>query len=541
MAKSRKKKVELHGVHIACYTRLSIEDTNAREHNAIETQKKIIEHFVKENFQAYDSLTVYEDCGFSGVNSNRPRFLELLEDIEQGRINCVVVKDLSRIGRNYIDVGYYVEKYFPLKSVRLIAINDTYDSQYQSSDLVVSFKNVLNEAYVLELSKKVKAVKKRQRQEGKYIGTNPPFGYKKSAENSHQLVVNPDTIAVVQRIFQLAYEGHSISAIARMLERDQTPTPSMYLLQENPSSKVRVTEFWNTGTIRKILKSEMYIGHMVQGVRTTSRPNQEALAKKEDWSIIKNTHEPIISEALFDAVQEKMMVLSEKNKSAFSNHIRNHDKNYVPFENIFKHKLFCRQCGEKVLANSVVVDTKNHTGRIMRYSCGKKHLDKANRCKPYGGMNDKILISVVGAVLEQHIAVVFGGDLATMRNIKERKTELRKIEKEMIKHKVAVEKLKQESMRLFEQYVAGALEEATYHELCCTNDRQIDSAQAQYDDMAHAKNKTALELQELAKLKNEVGAVDFELTAEMVHRFIKRISIAKGEVDIEFAFESPYV
>lgn len=540
MARTRKKEVELQGNHIACYTRLSVEDTNPRESNSIEIQKKIVENFVNDNFEKCNSFVVYEDGGFSGADFNRPRFLDMLEDIEQGKINCIVVKDLSRIGRNYIDVGYYVEKYFPLKKVRFISINDNYDSKYNEFDFVTSFKNVLNEVYILDVSKKIKAVKKRQMLEGKYIGNNPPFGYKKSAEDKYKLEINPDTAWIVHKVYQLVLDGHSIMGITKIMNEECIMTPSQYLLKQKPDSKILVSGNWYGKSILKILKSEMCIGNMVQGVRSAVRPKQEVFMDKEDWIIVPNTHEAIISKEVFNEVQERLAELSEKHKTAFSNHLR-YDKNsdFVPLENIFKGKLFCKGCGAVVGIGHSSVNKKDAQKTIYSYACRNKQRGLRTNCQSLRAITREKLAETVGTLIRKHVWIVLNEDLAAVQYVAERKSLLKSLDSRIASHKKMLDKTNKEQKQLFEKYARGGIEDEPYYTQLCQNEQKIDFVQKQYEEVVQQKADVEKTIEEMLVLKNMVSS-SFELTRDVLDRFVKRIEISPETIDIEFTFDFPF-
>ena len=285
----------------ALYIRLSVE-FNGKRGDSLETQRQIMEAYLA-LCPDIEIVATYTDNGITGQTFEREGFQKMLMDIEAGKINCVVVKDLSRLGRNSIDTGYYIEKYFPLHQVRFIAVNDQYDSENtdnSGSHIIVPLKNMINEAVALDLSKKVRSQAHQAMKDGDYIGARPPYGYKKSPENCHKLLVNEETAPVVRQIFEWAAEGVALNVIVKRLNEAGILTPGFYLASIGliTNKKLMGSGKWQTWSVSKILADEVYTGDMVQG-KSTSIRRKQVLTKPEDWIVVRGTHEPIISRDLF--------------------------------------------------------------------------------------------------------------------------------------------------------------------------------------------------------------------------------------------------
>ena len=239
------------------------------------------------------------DDGYSGTNFNRPAFRRMLADIESRRINVILTKDLSRLGRDYIMTGQYTEVYFPSRHVRFIAVNDGFDSASSDTD-IGPFKNVVNEMYARDTSRKIRSAFLVRMQEGSYVGSLAPFGYRKSSEDRHRLIPDPPAAAIVRRIFEAAGEGSSPSQIAAALSRLALPTPSAYRTGKERSGS------WSARTVIKILRNPVYLGHMVQGKsRKVSFKSSLTIANPpESWIVVEHTHEPLIDKALFKRAGE---------------------------------------------------------------------------------------------------------------------------------------------------------------------------------------------------------------------------------------------
>ena len=326
-------------VNTAFYIRLSVED-NKNRGNSIEHQQMLLKNFVAVNPE-FHVVKTYIDNGKTGTNFERPAFQEMLQDIEAGKIQCVIVKNLSRLGRNYIDTGYYIQSYFPSYKVRFIALNENFDTETEdSNNILLPVLNMINESYALDTSKKIKEQAARDMKAGKFIGARPPYGYKKLPNDCHKLIVDEETAPVVKQIFQWVLEGVSYDKIAVMLNEAGVMTPSHYMKKQGIISNQNLIGqgYWQTFTIAKIVRSEIYTGDMVQGKSVTIQHKQIKTDKK-DWVVVKNTHEAIISKETFEKVQQCRVQKAEKSKS----------QNKTPYiENILKGKIFC-QCCERSL------------------------------------------------------------------------------------------------------------------------------------------------------------------------------------------------
>lgn len=250
------------------YIRLSVEFNNKRG-DSLETQRQIMESHLA-LCPDIEIVEVYTDNGISGRTFERPAFENMLADAESGKIDCIVVKDLSRLGRNSIDTGYYMEKYFPLHHIRFIAVNDQYDSEDEDnsgSHIIVPLKNMINEAYTADISKKVKAQARQFMKDGEYIGARPPYGYKKAPDNCHKLLVNEDTAPVVRQMFQWKADGASLDEIVLRLNESGVLSPGHYLASVGiiKSPRLMGSGKWQTWSVAKILADEVYVGDMVQG------------------------------------------------------------------------------------------------------------------------------------------------------------------------------------------------------------------------------------------------------------------------------------
>lgn len=319
------------------YCRLSKDDEQSEESISIGTQRSILTDYCLQH--GYTIYKVYTDDGYSGLNFNRPGFKELLEDVERGVVNMVITKDLSRLGRDYIMTGYYSEIFFQTKGVRYIALADDVDS-LKGTNEIAPFKNILNEMYARDVSKKVKNAKRQRAKQGLFIGSQAPYGYQKDPNNKGQLIIDPESAEVVSQIFSLALDGLGSVAIASELKKRNIPTPAVYKYQHGDQRFARYSSIqnsdyysWRSATISQILTNRVYIGELISLKTETQncKTKQRSVVPEDHRIVIPNAHDAIISAAMFDQVQ---LIRSQHRCPA-----------KYQRENIFRGKLFCECCG----------------------------------------------------------------------------------------------------------------------------------------------------------------------------------------------------
>ena len=324
------------GYSAAAYLRLSGDDKKKRG-DSLETQRNIIENFVATapDIRIED---VYIDDNLTGTRFDRPGFQKMLSDIECGRINCIIIKDLSRFGRNAIDAGYYLEKHLPMLGVRVIAVTDSYDSIDGDGGILLPLKNLINESYALDISRKCRAVQRQNIASGRFVGRLAPYGFKKSPDDCRKLIPDPDTAPIVRQIFDWAFIGANTYEIARRLTDEGTPTPAHYNFAQgfHTSEKLRGTVYWKAQVVRKILLDRVYVGDMVQG-KTRKVGGKQIQVDPSEWVCVPNTHEPIVSRDLFDRVQMVRQNVYDK-----AMQIRQTSTPYTT--NVFTGKVLCDKC-----------------------------------------------------------------------------------------------------------------------------------------------------------------------------------------------------
>ena len=326
--------------NVAAYLRLSKEDNENKESNSITNQKELIEQYIrhKNDLQLVD---YYIDDGYSGTSFNRPAFKRLLEDIRDKKVNVIIVKDLSRFGRNHIEVDMYFENIFPALNIRFISVIENIDS-FENPDsmdnLIVPFKNLLNDAYAKDISKKVKSALLTKRLNGEFIGTSATYGYLKNSKDKHKLIIDKEVSKNVIKIFNDIIEGKTASEIANELNKRGVLTPYTYKIKRN---NIAIDKKWNAKMINVILQNRVYTGDLIQGKKKVENYRTHKLIKvnKDEWIITENHHEPIISKEKFDEVQG----ILNKNKSARNNKEKD----------LFYSFLKCADCGSSFILRKV--------------------------------------------------------------------------------------------------------------------------------------------------------------------------------------------
>lgn len=333
------------------YTRLSKEDGTNDESSSISSQKLIITSFAK--FNNLNILKEYVDDGYSGGNFERPRFKEMLADIEAGKINCIITKDLSRLGRELYKTGNYIEQYFLEKGVRYIAINDSFDSNI--GDSMLGIRLGVNDLYLRDVSKKVRTSFRAKQEKGEYIGSIPLYGYKKDPDDNHKLIIDEEVRDIIEYIYNMAEEGYSPIKIAEMLTLRKIPIPIVHKKDPRGAS---VTEndgigIWKRQTIKSILTSKMYLGHMVQNTFSKISYNSKKLRKIPEASqiIVENTHEALVTEEQYNKVQT---ILNNRSKNITEKNVDKH---------LLSGLLKCKDCGR----NLRISESKKKKG-IVRYT-----------------------------------------------------------------------------------------------------------------------------------------------------------------------------
>ena len=512
------KKQNYGGGLTALYARLSKDDDLVGDSNSIVHQKEILAKYAKEH--GFTNIEFYVDDGFSGTNFNRPDFQRMMADAEEGKISTVIVKDMSRFGRDYIMVGYYTEIYFSNLDIRFIAINDNVDSNIQTENDLTPFKNVFNEWYARDTSKKIRAVFKAKGNSGKHLSTNPPFGYKKDPNDKDKWIIDDEAAATVRRIFQMYVDGYRISEIGHKLTEEKVETPILYYMNRGIKTNARseYPEIWDLMSIKYILSQTAYAGHTVnfQTAVKSYKTKKQIRLPKEDWIIYRNTQEPIIDEKTFETVQQMRKVKRARTK--------------YNEPNMFSGLLYCADCG-----NHLTIQRVARNRKMDNFSCATYRKKKKGLCSCH-----RILVSDLETIVKEDLQKVC--EYVFLHEKEFTDEYLSGSKKETAKFQ---SKTKAELKRLSErQEEIGKIIRKLYEDNVCgrITDERFDFLAKSYEDKGNElktkiqelKNALASSVQDEEKLSKFLKVVKSyteieELTPEILNSFIEKIYIGETE------------
>ena len=460
------------------YLRLSRDDGDKEESGSITGQRELLRDYISQHPELRE-YAIRIDDGFSGSTFERPGFQKMIEDVKAGRTDCIVVKDLSRFGRNYLDAGEYIEKIFPFLGVRFIAVNDNYDSlgeKKSSDDLIIPFKNLINEAYCRDISMKIRSQLEIKRKNGQFLGSFAAFGYLKDEQDKNKLVVDQYAADIVRDIFKWKLEGISPQDIADALNKLGILSPMEYKrslgMKYTTSFKTSAKAAWSAGTVIRILKNPIYTGVLIQGKETTpSYKVHKRIAKdKSEWTVIEDSHEAIISGIDFDSVQKVLKCDTR----------RSPDDKAV---GLFSGMLFCGDCGASMVRKTVPAGEKKY----VYYVCSAHKQDKS--CSPHR-MRDTALEEIVLDSLRQHIREVV--NMSELLNITDtaplRTAQAQKVQRQLDKKREEYEKLQKLLMSLYENLTDGVIDREEYARLKASFTARADEAEKQMDALRESLN-----------------------------------------------------
>lgn len=456
----KKKKVE--GI-TALYCRLSKDDGQDAESNSISNQKQFLEQKARE--YGLSDTRYYVDDGYTGTNFNRPGFQKMLEDIELGYVTTVMVKDLSRLGRHYVEVGNYTDTYFPEHDVRFIAVNDMVDSDEGENELA-PFRNVMNEMYARDISRKIRCSHRLRGNMGEPL-SQPPYGYMKSPENKKKWIVDPEPAEVVRTIFKLTLDGQGVETICHYLQDQKVIIPLEYWFEKGlPRGGKRPQQNpyrWRMNTVQKILRNREYCGDIVN-FKTYSKSfkNKKRIENpEENWVIFRDVHEPIIDRETFELVQRKL----SKTK-------RRKPKPENGGKNVFSDLLVCADCGKKLWYHTNTINPDIHF-----FSCSNYEKDYRGTCKTRHYLRADAIELIVTNELKRLVALLECDEeafaaLLQQQSDKEQQEERKRIEAELQKGSSRSEQLVTLYEKLYEDNLAGKVTDEWFSQLSQKYDRE---------------------------------------------------------------------
>ena len=515
---------------VGLYIRLSESDedkTYESESESITNQRNLLLDYVKTS--GFTLIDEYVDDGFTGTNFDRPAFQRMLKDIENGRINCVITKDLSRLGRDYIQCGYYVEQYFPQKKIRYISILDQVDTFLETANNdIAPFKALFNDMTSKDTSKKIRSILRNKKEQGKFIGSKPCYGYMRDPLDKGHLIPDPEVAPIVKKIFQMSYSGIGVSDIVSYLNDNKILSPSMY--KNTKSSSKQKVNVWTISSVNKLLKNRMYTGDMVQNVQTKlSYKSQKKISlEKEFWIIVENTHEPLVSKIVFETIQNA--------PARIKNTHCNREKRLL--ENL----LVCKECGNSLS----VLYRKNKNYKDNRYwsvNCNKYARDpRRHLCYPHFFPYDKLeerIMEVIKSTCQKYLDSLNVKELSKKLLLEQDSLKKeREKEKQQITEKI--EELKRKMDSLYDDKFKGIITVDNYSRLIEQTEKQISALKNRIYELDNEEEQKKEDAKEITKYEGQIKSLLNlnEPNRELIKTLVKAIYIDKDKnIEIQYRFK----
>lgn len=511
----------------ALYCRLSKDDDRQGESLSIEMQKTILMQFAKDN-DLYP-VEVYADDGYSGLNFDRPQFQRMLDDIVKDKIGTVIVKDLSRLGRDHLQVGQYTEIYFPTHRIRFIAINDGVDTKDASSGDYAALKNVINEFYSRDTSRKIKASFNARAKEGRYMTTVAPFGYLKDPADHTHLIPDPETAPYVKKIFELCASGWGNYKIRDYLRINKVPMPSWYHYIRGDLNKgvMFPTEesryMWRPDTLRNLIRNRVYCGDCVRGKTTTIfKTKKHVKTDESEWIVVENTHEPIVSRELWEKANQLVKVKRQEYKETLTGR-----------ENIFSGIIKCADCG-KALSSAKYGSHSNH--RI--YLCNSYRTYGKRRCSGHRTFEEDLKAAVLTDMKEKAAMLLEDREqfFKALLDVK-RNTDSQKSSVSDDAYRKNIKRLRDVNCfidKLYEDHVLGRISAENFDRMMIkyqTEQEELTEKINEYENQQAEASQTVRDIGKFFELLEKEVVDAEELTAEMINALIERIDIHEVEYE----------
>ena len=503
----------------ALYCRLSRDDEYSGDSVSIQTQKAMLERYAKE--QGFTNCQFFVDDGYSGTNYNRPDFQRLLALVEDGKVGIIIVKDLSRLGRDYLQTGYYRDVVFPEHDTRFIAINDNVDSVNGDNEFA-PFKDIINEWYAKDCSRKIRSAFHTKALNGEYTGGIPAYGYSKDPNDRHHLI--PDEHApIVQRMFRMALEGTTCFHIARALEAEQIPTPRAYLMDEygkyKTDNRVKYPYAWQKTTVHQILSNPIYLGNLVSQRHTTKSFKDHRIVPRpeEDWITVEGTHEPLVDQETFDTVQKRIEVKQP-------GHCTNP-------HNVFRGLLFCGDCNQRMAFTS-----RKGRNSIGHFCCTKHRRYGGKECSGHYITLEQIRELLIGDIRTHASLAAADKDryVEHLMALSEQNWNGEKAiyQREADKCQHRLSELDAILKKLYEDRVFGTISDERYAMLSADYEAEEKKLKDRYNELQSLLDgftKQSREAMGFAQLVESYTDIT-DLTEELLHTLVDKIVVHEKEV-----------
>ena len=522
------------GYQVGFYLRLSDKEAKDRDSESIENQFALLKDFIK-NKPDFRLISTFTDDGKTGTNFKRSGFEQMMDEVRSGRINCIIVKDLSRFGRNYLEAGHYIEHVFPFLNVRFIAVTDGFDTLTATPaqlSYLIPLKNIMNENYARDISKKERSAKKVLRKKGCFLGAYAMYGYEKTSDK-HVIGVDPEAAVHVKTIFDLCEKGYSDSAIAKYLNERKILCPARYKYEKGivKNAKYANTSGWYPQTIAGILTSRVYIGDMVQGARRSKEiKGKKEVVPKSEWDIVSGTHEAIISKEQFDRVQEIRMDRHRQYEKMIQENRRLAGKS----ENsgILKGKVFCGDC-KRAMVRKHIKSCKDK----YRYVCDMH--EKTGQCSRKF-LPEQELFEMLGCLIRRQIEAACQVKEWLHSREQEEARELFRFEQTLRETEDKRNRLVQKMAALYQDWKEGILDQDEYLYMKKRYEEELTGCEGEREELMGRKQEYILAYTSENPALKAVSELpdDFLLSRELVDRLIERIEIYEGNrVRVSFKFQ----
>ena len=518
-----KEAASMEKAQAAIYCRLSQDDGSLGESGSIQTQKAILTQYCQEHHM--EIVDCYCDDGWSGTNFDRPAFQRMIGDIEAGRVNTVIVKDLSRFGREYAQMGLYIEHYFEEKGVRFLSLAENIDSSQGLNNLVLPFTNVINSLYARQASEKTKAAHRARAKNGMFLGSRAPYGYQKDPNDRHHLIVDPEAAEVVKEIFRMFADGIGYVRMTKILRERNILNPQAYFNQNNPdyykhSDYWRKPFDWHATSVRAILNNPVYLGKLTFGKTKTKGffDKRRVPAEESDWIVVEHTHEPLVSQELWDTVHQMMKARRRENGSG---HVQ-------PFAGLVK----CAGCGSSLNAS---YDKKK--GKYTGFSCWVYKNYGKQRCTSHAigwqTLNRLVLEDIrCNAQVAKLAAARYVGVLLRAKLEKE-KGETVRAERELKKAEKRIGELDKILAKLYEDQALGKISEVRYQAMAPGYEAEQASLQERVsrlrEQLAHTQ-EVQDNVEQFVPLIQKYTDIQ-ELTPHILNELIEKIVVHEKKVE----------
>ena len=517
------------------YARISVETERKREADTIGNQLQLLKDYVSEHsdLAVFD---IYSDDDISGTDFVRPEFSRMMNDLRDGKIDCISVKDLSRLGRNYLESGEYIEMVFPFFRCRFISVTDRFDTKYQQADISVQLKNMANEMYAKDISRKICSTMRTIQDQGKFAGSRAPYGYRLDPADKHHLIIDEETAPIVKQLFELLAEGNTVHFVATTMNANGIPSPGRLLYERGIASTDHFKNSkWYMQTVRRILQDEIYLGWMVSGkfrstYHSTGKKGSQPVPR-EEWIVTKGTHEPIVTEELFNKVQEYFVRMKEEHGQTAVYNSKSKKAS------IFKGHLRCGECGQAMFLRN-----KHSHGKVTAwYYCALHENYNSSYCVKKAVKRQDVEDIALKLIRMQIKLFTDAREMIIALNKKESSKTKHRIYSDQIRNvKKQIEKYMSLKASLYEDFANGVLSQGDYISMGQEYAQKADELRiflAELEKEAQKYSQTYAMNGSWAQIIEQYQNAE-TLTEEMIDAFIdEMILYNNGHVEVKFRFK----